>query len=107
MASKYDVPPPLRFYSGTTPGCISLTFHNSNLIFQQLIPINITISKLKICFIFAKDSTLISGVFFAKIIKSDSHHHVNATYWYLHFGHFARDAILCPNFFYFLMVSVA
>ena len=35
----WDVPPPLRFYSGTTPGCISVTFHNSNSIFQLLIPI--------------------------------------------------------------------
>ena len=29
--------------------------------------------------------------------------HVNATKSYLHFGHFAGEAILCSNFFCFLL----
>ena len=32
--------------------------------------------------------------------------HVNATKLYLHFGHFAGDAVLCSNIYFFFFVFV-
>ena len=32
-----------------------------------------------------------------------TYRHVNATKWYLHFGHFALDAMLCSNSIFFCM----
>ena len=37
-------------------------------------------------------------------VKHRLYRYVNATKWYLHFGNFAGDAILCSNFFCFSIV---